>query len=67
MAKKSEKIVRAKAKCASFDIEIVATIRTKGLVPDEVNQIKRKLKQKFTDAVAVLPFAHVYPCEVRVR
>lgn len=59
--------VKAKAKCNSFDIEITATFTPRGLTAAEVEDISKKLKHKFTQAVSTLPFAHVYPHEVRVR
>lgn len=62
-----KKVVRARAKCASFDIEVTAEISTKGLVPDEIRDIQRKLKDQLAKSISVLPFAHVYPSEVRVR
>lgn len=68
MAKKAlEKRVRAQAKCASFTIDIDAKFYPHGLAAGEVDDIKRKLRQKLADAVASLPFSHVYPCEVRTR
>jgi hypothetical protein len=61
------KKVRANAKCASFDIEVTAVIKTHGLAAAEVEDVKRKFKHNITTAIAGLPFAHVYPCEVRVK
>jgi hypothetical protein len=65
--KDTTKRVRATAKCASFDIEITATIKTHGLANAEADDVKRKLKHQLAASVAALPFAHVYPGEVRVR
>lgn len=65
--KRAVKTVIAKAKCASFDITIVATIESTGLIPSEIEDVKRKLKQKLSTVVASLPFAHIYPCEVKVK
>lgn len=66
MAKK-EKVVRARAKCASFDIEVEARISGKTLVADELDNVRRKLKHKLTTTIAGLPYSHVYPYEVTVR
>lgn len=66
--KKVEKKVRATAKCASFDIELHATIVPNGsLAASEVADIQRKLRQKLAETVSGLPFAHIYSHEVRVR
>jgi hypothetical protein len=65
--KKTIKKVTATAKCASFDIEMTATITGKGLVKSELEDVQRKLRHKITTTIADLPFAHVYPNEVRVR
>ncbi len=68
--KKQNKVVRkakATAKCASFDIQIAAEFSPHGLAAGEVDDIKRKLKNGLAELIAKLPFAHVYPCEVRVR
>lgn len=64
---KKIRTVKAQAKCQSFDIEIEAKFTPKGLVPDEVDDVRRKLKHQMTEMVAKLPFAHVYPFEVTVR
>jgi len=63
---KDVKKVKAQAKCASFDIEIKATIRGRGLVDSELEDIRRKLGHKLTSTVSGLPFSHVYPYEVQV-
>ena len=69
MAKRDANIktIRATAKCAAFDFEMTATIKGKGLMPEELDKVRRKLKHKITTTVAGLPFSHVYPYEVRVR
>lgn len=68
--KTKRKVLRkasAKAKCASFEIEINAQFSPHGLASDEVNDVQRKLKNGLAELVAKLPFAHVYPFEVKVR
>lgn len=65
--KQVERKVRAQAKCASFDIEISATFKPHGLGSEEVNDVQRKLRNNLSNAIAKLPFAHVYPCEIKVR
>lgn len=58
--------IKAEAECASFDIKLNATITSDGLTVEEVNDIKRKFKQQLTNNISKLPFAHVYPFEVKV-
>ncbi len=65
--KKTVRRMTAKAKCASFDIELTAQFAPHGLASDEINDVQRKLKQKITEAISSLPFAHIYPWEVRLR
>jgi hypothetical protein len=64
MAKKKIKVT---ARCASFDVEIEATVNARGLVADEVDMVTKNLKHRLQNTVAKLPFAHVYPYEVRVK
>lgn len=62
------KTVKANAKCASFDIEVQAVIKPNShLTSEEVTEISKKLRQKLSDGIANLPYAHIYPHEVRVR
>lgn len=61
------KIVKARAKAASFDIEIEAVFTPHGLSSEEVNDVKRKLGQNLTEAVAKLPFAHIFSHEVKIK
>lgn len=67
MKKATLRTVKAQAKCASFDIEISATFKPRGLGAEEVNDVQRKLRNNLSNAIAKLPFAHVYPCEIKVR
>lgn len=64
---RATKKITATAKCASFDIDLNAVIKTKGLAANEVEDIQRKLRQGVADVISKLPFAHVYSHEVRVR
>jgi hypothetical protein len=59
--------IKADAECASFDINLNATITSTNLTAEEVNDIKRKFKQQITTTIAKLPFAHIYPFEVTVK
>lgn len=66
-AKKAKRVV-AKAKCAQFDISVSAEFTpSANLAGEEIQDIQRKLRQKIAEAVASLPFAHIYSHEVHVR
>jgi len=65
--KKQIRKVKATARCACYDIEVSATINASTLSTEEIENVRRKLKHKITTTIAGLPFAHVYPHEVRVK
>lgn len=67
MRKSNQRKVRAAAKCASFDIQIEAVFTANGLSNEQISDIRRKLRQTLAGGIAKLPFAHVYPCEVKLR
>ncbi len=64
--KRPAKFVKGEAKCASFDIQISAEFFPRGLATAEIEDVRRKLKNSIAQMVARLPFAHVYPFEVKV-
>ena len=59
--------VKAIAKCAAFEIEVVAVFSSETLVADEMDDVKRKLKNNLANSISKLPFAHTYPYEVRFK
>lgn len=59
--------IRVQAECASFDISISANVESSTLVNQDMDDVKRKLKHELAKTIAGLPFAHVYPFEVRVQ
>ena len=61
------KQVSAAAKCASFDIEVIASLNMKGLAPSEQDDVRRKLRNELAKVISKLPFAHVYPSEVKTK
>lgn len=67
MKNKKTKRVTAVARCESFDIQISAEFTPRGLGSDEVLDVQKKLKNDLAVTIAKLPFAHIYPFEVRVR
>lgn len=67
MKQSTEKTVTAKAKCNSYDIEIIAKFKPRGLVADETSDVQRKLRQKISEMISGLPFSHIYPHEVKVK
>lgn len=65
--KKQTKRVKVTANCASFNIEATVVINTDVLTHHEANNVVRQLKHKLTQAISSLPFAHIYPHEVKVK
>lgn len=61
------KRVRATCKAANFEIDITAEFKAGGLASFESDEVKRRLRQGLADMIAKLPFAEVYPNEVRLR
>ena len=61
------KKVSATAKCDCFDIDVSVDLRTRGLVDDEAEEVRRRLRDGLTKLIAGLPFARVYPFEVRTK
>ncbi len=59
--------MRAEANCASFAISLDVAFVPHGLAASEVEDVKRALKNGISQMVSKLPFAHVYPFEVKVR
>lgn len=64
---KPQKKVKATAKCETFDIEINAAFTPRGLSIEQVSDVHRKLKQSLADAISKLPFAFIYPWEVKIK
>lgn len=62
------KLVKARAKCNSFTIEIEAKImNTMALSDHEMDDVRRKLRHRLTTTISSLPFSHIYPNEVTVK
>jgi hypothetical protein len=59
--------IKVQAECASFDITVTAQVESSTLVAQDMDDVKRKLKHELAKTIAGLPFAHVYPFEVRVQ
>lgn len=65
--KRQTKKVNASAKAACFDIEVMATIKTRNLSAAETEDVKRKFKHHLARTISSLPFAHIYPFEVTLK
>lgn len=58
----------AKAKGATFDIEVTAVINTKKVLSsEETLEIQKDFKQRLCDSISKLPYAHIYSHEVQIR
>lgn len=64
---KRKKELTVLAKCSGFNIQVSALIDTKGLSKEDSDNVKRKLTDKVTKAIASLPFSFTYPHEMEIK